>query len=291
MDFKFFVHEKYNPQCLPNYLYHYTTKEGFLGIIGNRQFWATHILFQSDRSEFKLAFKILDSVIMDNSVLRNEWQGIPPEQFKGGKIFTASFSEKFDIRDQWDNYADSVPGYCIGFRTRELLRDFDCSSNKQIGYEGKSYAIISENAFDYRLCKCIYDENEQYLFVKNIVENIIERCEDTKKLRYDIYQSILKYAPMMKKRKYEEEQEWRFIITDIHDKSKIKERVGKYYFIPYFELAFKSPECIRDIYIGHCPELEREIIKDSTSYICYNHGKEFSLRRNGGIYFISDIIK
>lgn len=280
-------------QCqeFPAKLYHYTTKDGFRGIIKNRQLWATNLLFQNDRVEFKLAFDILSQVVKDSDILKANWQELSAENFKGTTVYTVSFSEKFDILNQWDNYANSVPGYCIGFRTKELIRDFKTKSEEQIKYTGSSLSKQTNNAYEYKLYKCIYDADKQYEFINEMVKYILSKNLDKSVIRYAIYQELLKWAPLLKKRKYEEEKEWRFIITNIFDKSKINERIGKFYIIPYFELDFISPECIRDVYIGHCPELEQETIRDSTSFICYRYGKTFSLKKNGGIYFIKDFIK
>jgi hypothetical protein len=48
-----------NESSIPAQIYHYTGKEGFWGIIKNKCFWASHILFQNDRSEHEIAFELL----------------------------------------------------------------------------------------------------------------------------------------------------------------------------------------------------------------------------------------
>jgi hypothetical protein len=39
-------------------LYHYTTQEGLLGIVKNREIWATHTQYLNDRLEYKHALEI-----------------------------------------------------------------------------------------------------------------------------------------------------------------------------------------------------------------------------------------
>jgi hypothetical protein len=288
MSFDIVKYNKENPR--PDYLYHYTTMDGFLGIIKYRTFWATHILYQSDRSEFKYAFQILKDVLVNKKINMDKLL-LEPEKYKGIEVFTVSFSEKFDIQDQWNDYAKSVPGYCLGVRTWNLVHDITENSQKLIEYTGKSRAIKPTNAFECNFRKCIYDRNIQYEFIEYHVNEILNNQYETENLLYSaLIEMLLKYSPIMKRKKYEEEQEWRFIISKVFDNSKINIRSGKLHFVPYFELDYKDTRCIRDIYIGHCPELEREIIKDSVNYTCYKYGKAFNIRENGGIHFINDFI-
>ena len=45
---------------IPDALYHYTSRKGFLGIIKTKQIWASHIRFMNDLKEQILALEILE---------------------------------------------------------------------------------------------------------------------------------------------------------------------------------------------------------------------------------------
>ena len=277
----------------PALLYHYTTKEGFRGILKTKHLWATHILFQNDSQEFKLAFSVLQQVIEENKYFDKDWHRLTADQFKGVRIFTASFSENFNIVDQWFNYANSNPGYCIGFKTKKLIQFIDKESETEVENKETSMQSIPRSpwpVFKYKFCKCLYDIDEQKLFFKKTIENILETEKIINTAQNKVYELLLNYAPLFKEKKYKKEEEWRFIITDVKDKEKMKERIGKDFFIPYFELNFVNPDCIGDIYIGYCPDLDKERLLDSTYYICYLYGKSFPSKSDEKIYFIDDVM-
>lgn len=48
---------------VPEKLYHYTSKEGFLGIIENKTLWASSILFMNDEKEACIPFEIYGKLL------------------------------------------------------------------------------------------------------------------------------------------------------------------------------------------------------------------------------------
>lgn len=53
----------------PSVLYHYTTQQGLLGIISDKEIWATHTQYLNDAREFRHA---LDIVKQELSAMRQE---------------------------------------------------------------------------------------------------------------------------------------------------------------------------------------------------------------------------
>lgn len=110
------------------YLYHYTTADGFKGIIESQDLWATSIYHLNDWTEFEHgrdAFiesakallkdeKVLDAVMQLLSYLHDQH---PP-------LFVCSFSAAKDGDDltQWRAYS-SEGGCAIGFPTARLLNE------------------------------------------------------------------------------------------------------------------------------------------------------------------------
>ena len=48
---------------LPAFIYHYTRREGLLGIIEKQVLWATNIRYLNDSSEFTAAIEVAESVL------------------------------------------------------------------------------------------------------------------------------------------------------------------------------------------------------------------------------------
>jgi hypothetical protein len=47
----------------PPVIYHYTTQRGLLGIIENRELWATNILYMNDSTEFSIVFQLVGDIL------------------------------------------------------------------------------------------------------------------------------------------------------------------------------------------------------------------------------------
>src|SRR5229473_5273124 len=46
-------------QPIPEFLYHYTSQDGLLGIIESRSLWATNISYMNDATEFGLSVRLI----------------------------------------------------------------------------------------------------------------------------------------------------------------------------------------------------------------------------------------
>ncbi len=141
-------------QALPEFLYHYTTQEGLLGILRDKCIWATDIRYLNDTSEGQIFTKLfLDEL---NQRPTTEPEGPPSQLMMLGQLmglsvdhpesqiqctdkevliwgetafswiraqdaFVASFSEHGDLLSQWRAYSGENGGYGIGF-TRSYLK-------------------------------------------------------------------------------------------------------------------------------------------------------------------------
>lgn len=251
---------------MPLQLYHYTTKEGFLGIIKTKQIWASHILYQNDFTEYKLALDILKETINNNKdILKN--YSIDAnilidelDKWLNKSVYVVSLSENNDVLSQWRGYANSTPGFCIGFKRNYL--------NK----------LKEDNNFV--IAKCIYDEAEQNSFILELLVDSVNKLNNSTNdpnltLSSQIAWRMIRYAPLIKHNKFKEENEWRIIISNINIQkdNNFDIRVGRSYFIPYYKLDFKNQEVIGDIYIGPCPD--KDMAYKSTLFSCYANDIEF----------------
>ena len=129
----------------PEFLYHYTTQEGLLGILKDKCIWATHIRYLNDTSEGKFVLDCLLDEISRNYELPKEWRAflgtfnepvtekcnpVDSSIIEAGlsvaiwatspTVFVASFSAKGDSLSQWRAYSGESGGYSVAFRTAYL---------------------------------------------------------------------------------------------------------------------------------------------------------------------------
>lgn len=125
-DIRSWFKEKISPyiETEESSLFHYTTAEGLLGIINNKEFWVSERDFMNDMNEKVHPKKYLDNYVIDSAELR-----LP-------NFYVASFSTKGDMSNQWASYGKSG-GYCIQFEKDDLLSFFDNCTNVKKIYHGK----------------------------------------------------------------------------------------------------------------------------------------------------------
>ena len=98
--FFFFIKDPLPKVEYPEQVYHYTNANAFLGIIKNKELWASHILFQNDKKEALYSLDLLSESLYENKAafaknnidIQKLLSYIKP--LTGQQIFTISFSEK-----------------------------------------------------------------------------------------------------------------------------------------------------------------------------------------------------
>lgn len=255
---------------MPNQLYHYTTKEGFLGIIKNNELWASHILYQNDSSEYNFALNLLIETIEKNKNIFNKYDINKLidnlKNYSNKNIYVASLSEEKDTLSQWRGYGKSIPSFSIGFHGHYLFRLH--TTNKNIIF-----------------AKCIYEKEKQKTLILDLINASLElinvsieksyniyKNHDTK-LFYNIASMMMSYAPLIKHENFKEEKEWRIIIPYV-SKEDINIRIAKTCFIPYYKIKFNLEKVFGDIIIGPCPD--KILTFNSTLIACDKYGIEIS---------------
>ena len=109
----------------PKILYHYTDQEGLLGIIGEKEIWASHTQYLNDQREFRHAIELVQDEL-SQMVQRVDLPARPfVEEIVQGmhehagmesvNVCVCSFSEQGDFLSQWRAYGDGVAKFSIGF--------------------------------------------------------------------------------------------------------------------------------------------------------------------------------
>lgn len=109
-------------------LHHYTTEEGFLGIIESKKIWLSDLKTSNDPRELTFGidritpkiYKILSGCSAEKYIYIRRLLSKTLSYFKHSRLYSASFSTKGDDINMWRNYSNNGEGICIGFRPRSI---------------------------------------------------------------------------------------------------------------------------------------------------------------------------
>jgi hypothetical protein len=251
-NFEKHLYEKVFPQSPPETIFHYTTQKGILGIIQNREMWATQIHFLNDKNEIHLTFEILTRELKallkstQTPALKSILQEISDylQIMDQGHICIASFCAAADLLSQWRGYGNLGKGYAIGFDLKELTR------------------IARKHHFV--LWPCVYDPALQTELVRYLIDlwcqNFANKSLNKQEMLRLIDTDICQLAPIIKDQSFSEEKEWRLVSSMVEIASpRFAFREGEYSLIPYYNFPIideNKQNCISKIVIGPSPHME-----------------------------------
>lgn len=258
-----------------DFLYHYTTPEGLIGIVENRTLWATDVFYLNDSEEFALGIQIARDYMKDlkekaNSeptVGRLEWllgdfKGVGPQ--RKIDVYVSSLSVEDDQLSQWRAYCRGG-GFAIGFKIGRL---------KELA-----------TAQGFVLERCIYEPKEQRQLITEAVDSIAgawlhssapwpeqsgegPRFEIALNLSYE----LSRLSPMLKNQAFLEENEYRLISEPsvLHVEGQMKFRNQSGLVIPYREFELNDNDLWRQVrvVVGPTPHPEE------------SHASVYALLRN-----------
>jgi hypothetical protein len=260
----------------PEFLYHYTSQDGLIGIVSSASLWATNINYMNDATEFSRPLGMLrDRLIRharDCEMEADSFSSTDPvrsahaNQRKErayelwrhansiGTLFicVACFCENGDLLSQWRGYAAQGYGYALGFKTAIL--------GERIAPSG------------FILGRCIYDIELQDKIINEALEYILRSgAPGDKGERFQEFLSVLRYIALFKDTSFVQEQEWRLVPSEPVYLTRTQFRAGKSMIIPYTSIDIgegkNSP--IYHVYVGPCPHME--LSKASVSQMLIKH--------------------
>lgn len=251
-------------------LYHYTNQDGLLGIIKEREIWASHHQCLNDTQEFlhakDLVIKVIDDHISntDNSKIKllKEMKSILNET-KGNEevnLYVTSFSEESDSLSQWRAYGGQTAGFALGFNGAEIKRTLPQKFN---------------------LVRCIYRPGEKHKIAEAIVAEVFGKLHSielvgitNQKMEIEVFSrtTLHAFALVFKNQKFEDEKEWRIVSrhplmeglpTDSDtDLQQFDCRAGKSMLIPYWKIKILNEHhtsLLQEIVIGPNPNMEQSV--------------------------------
>ena len=252
-------------------LYHYTSQKGLLGIIKDRNIWATHTSYLSDASEYRYAVdavtseidgRLADAAGDSRRVLADMAEGV--KDIESMNVCVCSFSEDRDSLSQWRAYGGSMSGYAIGFNALHLAE------------------MVRREEF--YLAPCVYKAAEQITAIKALVDMVFD--QNMKKLQDgaalvsedrerdwsntadlifppggSLAAYLHRFAPILKDKSFSEEKEWRIISRPLMCiRERFDFRCGNSMLVPYYKVPIAHPDQLLkldEIVIGPTPHVEQ----------------------------------
>jgi hypothetical protein len=262
-----------------DFLYHYTTPDGLIGIVENRTLWATDVFYLNDSEEFALGIQIARDYMKDlkekansePSVGRLEWllkelKGIGPKRKKS--VYVSSLSVKDDQLSQWRAYC-AGGGFAIGFKV------------------GKLKELATAQGFV--LEECIYELNEQKQLITEAVDSIAIPWLNSSTPwpeqpgegpRFEIHLRLVgelsRLSPRLKNKGFLEEKEYRLISepSALYVEGQVNFRNQRGLVVPYREFELNDNDLWRQVrvVVGPTPHPEEsnasvyELLRSNTGF-------------------------
>lgn len=234
------------------FLHHYTTPEGLVGIVEKQEIWATDLFYTNDTAEFRVG---LDRVIKHIEELRGDRSCTYGERWKWlltalkgrrddgpdtlSSVYACSFSTDGDDLSQWRAYCPNG-GFAIGFRHSTL-------------------GTIAYRQLWLELERCIYEKDEQEAPIKKTVESTLQAMTEAESnttsapapneeqqerlTRWVLLWRLIRTAAACKDKAFHGEKEWRLLAMcpSYPDEAEIvRFRCRKGIVVPYWPIALNA---------------------------------------------------
>jgi hypothetical protein len=226
-------------KALPKLLYHYTSPEGLLGIVSNKELWATSTMFLNDSSEashgIELAKRLLEERFREGKLPRNTYMFLDDfARFKWAptrRTYVVSFTELGDSLSQWRAYCPASGGYAIGFPAAQVS---DMAN-------GQKFSLV----------KCLYDRQEQAQILNEFIDGFIKDYESRVssgkeptplEIQREFDNQISQISLLMKHPSFEEEKEWRLVAFDVFSNPNMAFRPSSKGIIPFIKFKLTNAQ-------------------------------------------------
>lgn len=290
--------------------YHYTDINGFMGIMQNRELWATNTKFLNDKNECieclhlgqETTREYSEACTDDSKQYLKCFHKVIQDRINQGSnqnIYSISFCREGDLLSQWRGYGQKG-GIAIGFN---LVNGTMEHKGKKVAacynfVDRYHYETVSEEKrekddfggsdgeFMIKLWKVIYDKKEKEKILNDLIDIGIQTVRQgflrgmyEEELVRNIMYSIDYLLPIFKNEGFEEEKEVRYIWRDDGTR-KIYFREKNGIIIPYIKCMIRDCDCrelevfpVKDIVIGPQPK-QKEVI-DGVKMFLQHNGYEY----------------
>jgi hypothetical protein len=194
------------PVSHPDIVYHYTSLDGFLGIVKSRAVWMTDFAYLNDRREVRYGLDLLLEVVnkKHSETTRNDVQELLytwKDKLKAStnRVCITSFSSEDDSLSQWRAYGPIA----IGFPVHSLSLHVNQSRLQPVEYDPSTQRKLVE----------VYVNHLVSAFEADIDGNRLEQIADV----YHKSDRLLELAVFFKDPAFRTENEYRLAYIDYPD--------------------------------------------------------------------------
>lgn len=264
---------------IPQKLWHYTSIQGFHGIVTSKQMFATDLRFLNDHEEFVHARNIANQMVAASSEFDDD--GFPNRKllanavtlaFESGpltdmQVFVASFSASEDQLGQWRGYSHGSSGVSLAFDLRSfrpagsdtLVSFAPCVYEPHKKEELIMYAlrhfmneVSSYQKRVYEAAIALDEASQKSKDKEKVVQDFLEanplKKESDKHFRDAVLKmriDCLRIAALLKHSAFEEENEWRLVLPVMLKpptpmNNPPQFRIGKTTLVPYIAHPFSA---------------------------------------------------
>jgi hypothetical protein len=254
-------------RILPEILYHYTSQDGLIGMLGTKTIWASKIHYLNDSKEFALALELASDELNKRINAATSQGDRSRLELLRDTIYTIArvntcvccFSELGDALSQWRGYGD---GNNVGF---------------SVGFTREWFTRVKET-LGLSLSPCIYDPEIQQRLIQDEIDEFLatnagkepdywdrnrgyvdpDRPRTFVVLRHageDFATRLALIAPLLKEKSFADEREWRLVAATV-SAHELHHRPGRSMLIPYYKISIGDDDkfdSIREIVVGPTP--------------------------------------
>ena len=256
----------------PDYLYHYTTAAGLLGIIQSNQYssfqmWASDSRFLNDSSEYTGGLKVAEEILNSSKYKSSDLIQRASTLLSGsnGRVMVLSASSKRNLLSQWRAYSENG-GYSIELKT-DLFKATEYLTNHYL-----AECIYSKEELSEKMNSCIEWHQKKFeIFTENQPQNVVDHHLGN--CLKGLVGTIRALATLFKHDSFLEESEWRYVVT-IPLESELKLRNSNGLLVPYISLKFPVNSISQ---VSVAPGSRQELAKLSAEDLLINNIKDLKL--------------
>lgn len=231
----------WNPDDPRAELFHYTSPDGFIGIVSQKTLWASDMLSLNDASEVRYPQRLIGEVLDEYASqiparYKEQFEiQLTDYMFRLYTPFIACFCENGDLLSQWRAYGSEGEGFAVGLSVPWLL-----------GLEKGRF----------RLQRVIYDRAQQTDLVLMFLETARSLLAESRLSEEELTAfwkgaaaSLAPWVVMFKDPGFREEQEWRIVNVD-PPKLGMQFRRAGHRIVPYIRIPLASPSAITRVIRG-----------------------------------------
>lgn len=192
-------------------IYHYTSVDGIIGILKNKELWFTNIYFLNDNQELFYTYKLINEVVKE---IKNDLSKTFYEKIKARKNYLLS-EDYFDNESNvWGRQEYYVASFSTDKDSLALWNYYTKSDTTGYNICFKDYAFCDHSVAQGKIC---YNRIEQKQMLKDTILKYNKKYNNApnnekKNIIRELFYNFIIYSLFFKNEKYMIENEYRIVM-------------------------------------------------------------------------------